>query len=159
VSQIKGPAIFLAQFAQDVPPYNTLPAITQWVKDLGYIGVQIPGWDSHFIDLDKAAASKQYCDDLQGQTNGLEITEIATHLIGQLVAVNPALDILFDGFAPSALHNNPQARTEWARSDDQGHQGVEKPGPERPPNIFWCVALAYYVSLAAAASRTGRDGL
>lgn len=114
MSQIKGPAIFLAQFAQDVPPYNTLPAITQWVKDLGYIGVQIPGWDSHFIDLDKAAESKQYCDDLKGQTNGLEITEIATHLIGQLVAVHPAFDILFDGFAPSALRNNPRARTEWA---------------------------------------------
>lgn len=114
MSQIKGPAIFLAQFAQDIPPYNTLPAITQWVKDLGYIGVQIPGWDCHFIDLDKAAASKQYCDDLQGQTNGLEITEIATHLIGQLVAVNPAFDILFDSLAPSALRNNPKARTEWA---------------------------------------------
>jgi len=114
VSQIKGPAIFLAQFAQDVPPYNTLPAITQWVKDLGYIGVQIPGWDSHFIDLDKAAESKQYCEDLKGQTNGLEITEIATHLIGQLVAVHPAFDILFDGFAPPALRNNPKARTEWA---------------------------------------------
>jgi sugar phosphate isomerase/epimerase len=112
--QIKGPAIFLAQFAQDDPPYNTLPALTQWVKDLGYLGVQIPGWDSRFIDLELAATSKQYCDDLQGQTNGLAITEIATHLLGQLVAVSPAFDTLFDGFAPIELHNNPPARTAWA---------------------------------------------
>ncbi|MBO0780651.1 MAG: sugar phosphate isomerase/epimerase, partial [Ktedonobacteraceae bacterium] len=114
MSQIKGPAIFLAQFAQDVPPYNTLSNISQWVKDLGYKGVQIPAWDSHFIDLDKAAESKQYCDDLKGQCNGLEITEIATHLLGQLVAVHPAYDVLFDSFAPAELHNNPQARSEWA---------------------------------------------
>ncbi|HET8846718.1 MAG TPA: sugar phosphate isomerase/epimerase family protein, partial [Ktedonobacteraceae bacterium] len=114
MSQIKGPAIFLAQFAQDEPPYNTLSAITRWAKDLGYIGVQIPGWDSRFIDLDLAATSKQYCDDLKGQANGLEITEIATHLLGQLVAVSPAFDTLFDSFAPTAVHNNPKARTEWA---------------------------------------------
>jgi sugar phosphate isomerase/epimerase len=116
MAQIKGPAIFLAQFAQDDPPYNSLPTITQWVKDLGYIGVQIPAWDAHFIDLDKAAESKQYCEDLQAQTNGLAITELATHLIGQLVAVHPAYDILFDSFAPAELHNNPSARTEWAVS-------------------------------------------
>jgi sugar phosphate isomerase/epimerase len=114
MSQIKGPAIFLAQFAQDTPPYNTLEGISRWAKDLGYIGVQIPGWDSRFIDLDKASESQQYCDDLKGQTNGLAITEIATHLLGQLVAVHPAYDILFDSFAPAELHNNPQARTEWA---------------------------------------------
>ncbi|HLZ61357.1 MAG TPA: sugar phosphate isomerase/epimerase family protein [Ktedonosporobacter sp.] len=114
MSQIKGPAIFLAQFAQDDPPFNTLSNITQWAKDLGYIGVQIPGWDSHFIDLDKAAESKQYCDDLKGQCNGLAITEIATHLLGQLVAVHPAYDIMFDAFAPQNLHGNPAARTQWA---------------------------------------------
>src|SRR6266700_771270 len=114
MSQIKGPAIFLAQFAQDTPPYNNLTNITRWAKDLGYIGIQIPAWDSRFIDLDKAAESKQYCDDLQAQCNGLSITEIATHLLGQLVAVHPAYDILFDSFAPDTLHNNPKARTAWA---------------------------------------------
>lgn len=116
MSQIKGPAIFIAQFAQDEPPYNTLSNITAWVKGLGYKGVQIPGWDSRFIDLDKAAESKQYCDDLKGQCNGLEITEIATHLLGQLVAVHPAYDIMFDAFAPTEVHNNPKARAEWAVS-------------------------------------------
>jgi sugar phosphate isomerase/epimerase len=114
MSQIKGPAIFLAQFAQDVPPFNNLENITKWAKDLGYLGIQIHGWDSNFIDLDKAAESTQYCDDLKGQCNGLAITEISTHLIGQLVAVHPAYDILFDSFAPTELHGNPKARTEWA---------------------------------------------
>lgn len=114
MSQIKGPAIFLAQFAQDIAPYNTLSAITQWAGNLGYLGVQIPAWDSHFIDLEQAAESKQYCDDLRGQTSGLAITEIATHLIGQLVAVHPAFDELFDGFAPPALRRHPKERTEWA---------------------------------------------
>ena len=45
---------------------------------------------------------------------GLEITELSTHLQGQLVAVNPAYDVLFDGFAPEQYRNNPKARTEWA---------------------------------------------
>ncbi len=114
MSQIKGPAIFLAQFAQDTPPYNTLPEITRWARDLGYRGVQIPGWDNRLIDLDKAAESQQYCQDLQGQTNGLAITEIATHLLGQLVAVHPAFDELFDGFAPPQMRHNAPARTAWA---------------------------------------------
>jgi sugar phosphate isomerase/epimerase len=116
VSPIKGPALFLAQFVQDVPPYDTLERITAWAQELGFIGVQIPAWDSRLIDLEKAAESKQYCDDLKGQCNGLAITELATHLIGQLVAVHPAYDIPFDSFAPPALHGHPKERTEWAVS-------------------------------------------
>jgi sugar phosphate isomerase/epimerase len=53
---------------------------------------------------------------LKGQCNGLAITELATHLIGQLVAVHPAYDIPFDSFAPPALHGHPKERTEWAVS-------------------------------------------
>ncbi|HKV60058.1 MAG TPA: sugar phosphate isomerase/epimerase, partial [Ktedonobacteraceae bacterium] len=100
MSPIKGPALFLAQFAQDTPPYDTLEHISVWAKEMGFIGVQIPAWDRRLIDLAKAAESKQYCDDLKGQCNGLEITELATHQIGQLVAVHPAYDIMFDSFAP-----------------------------------------------------------
>lgn len=114
MSKIKGPALFLAQFAQDVPPYNTLPAITRWAGQLGYLGVQIPAWDRRLIDLEQAAESKQYCDDLKGGCNGLAITELATHLVGQLVAVHPAYDVQFDAFAPQALHGRPQERTAWA---------------------------------------------
>jgi sugar phosphate isomerase/epimerase len=114
MAQIKGPAIFLAQFAQDEAPFNTLENITAWAKSLGYVGVQIPVDDKRLIDLDKAAESKTYCDELKGRANGLAITELASHLRGQLVAVHPAFDVMFDAFAPQELHGNPKARTEWA---------------------------------------------
>jgi sugar phosphate isomerase/epimerase len=114
MSQIKGPALFLAQFMADTPPYNTLPNITAWAKSLGYKGVQIPAWDGRLVDIKKAAESKAYCDDLKGQTNGLEITEFASHLQGQLVAVHPVYDELFDGFATPEVRGNPKVRTEWA---------------------------------------------
>ncbi|MDB5190993.1 MAG: endonuclease 2 domain protein [Segetibacter sp.] len=113
---IKGPAIFLAQFLSDEPPFNDLKSICKWAKGLGYVGVQIPTNDSRCIDLVKAAESKTYADELNGLINecGLEITELSTHLQGQLVAVNPAYDTLFDGFAPEVVKGNPKARTAWA---------------------------------------------
>ena len=50
--KIKGPAIFLAQFMRDEPPYNNMENIGKWVAGLGYKGVQIPAWDQRVIDLD-----------------------------------------------------------------------------------------------------------
>ncbi len=113
---IKGPGIFLAQFLGDQPPFNTLESICRWAKDLGFKGVQIPTWATDYFDLQKAAESKTYADEIKGMVNeiGLEITELSTHLQGQLVAVHPAYDQQFDGFAPEQYHNNPKARTEWA---------------------------------------------
>ncbi|HVY50419.1 MAG TPA: sugar phosphate isomerase/epimerase [Devosia sp.] len=113
---IKGPAIFLAQFAGDKAPFDTLDNICKWAADLGYKGVQIPTWVPGFIDLDKAARSKTYCDDLRGiaAKHGVVITELSTHLQGQLVAVHPAYDAAFDGFAPKEVHGNPKARQKWA---------------------------------------------
>lgn len=112
--QIKGPALFLAQFMGDEAPFNSLPSITAWAKSLGYTGVQLPSWDGRIMDLERAAKSKTYCDDLKGQTNGLVITELASHLQGQLVASHPAYDELFDGFAAPEVRGNPKARSEWA---------------------------------------------
>ncbi|HOY08261.1 MAG TPA: sugar phosphate isomerase/epimerase [Saprospiraceae bacterium] len=113
---IKGPAIFLAQFMGDQAPFNSLESICKWAASLGYVGVQIPTWDSRLIDLEKAAESKDYCDDLKGRVEacGVQITELSTHLQGQLVAVHPAYDLMFDGFAPEHLRGNPKARTAWA---------------------------------------------
>src|SRR6476661_841252 len=113
---IKGPGIFLAQFLSDQPPFNDLRSICEWAKGLGFVGVQIPTWDARCIDLQKAAESKTYADELKGLINqcGLEITEHSTHLQGQLVAVQPAYDCLFDCFAPENVRNNPKAITEWA---------------------------------------------
>lgn len=116
MTTIKGPALFLAQFAGDTAPFNSLDAITKWAAKLGYKGVQIPSWDARLIDLDKAASSKTYCDEIAGicAANGVVITELSTHLQGQLVAVHPAYDVAFDGFAAPSVRGNPAARAQWA---------------------------------------------
>lgn len=115
-SQIKGPAIFLAQFAGAEAPFDTLPNIARWAAGLGYKGVQIPTFVPALFDLDRAAESQDYCDEVLGicREAGVEVTELSTHLQGQLVAVNPAYDAAFDGFAPARLHGNPKGRQEWA---------------------------------------------
>ncbi|WP_068111899.1 sugar phosphate isomerase/epimerase family protein [Tropicimonas marinistellae] len=113
---IKGPALFLAQFAGDEAPFNSWDRITKWAADCGYVGVQVPSWDARLIDLDKAAESKDYCDEFRGvaEANGVQVTELSTHLQGQLVAVHPAYDAAFDGFADASVRDNPKARQEWA---------------------------------------------
>ena len=113
---IKGPAIFLAQFADDAAPFNSLDAIAGWAAGLGYKGAQIPSWDARLFDLATAAESQDYCDEIVGTLarHGLALTELSTHLQGQLVAVHPAYDAQFDAFAPAAVHGNPAARQAWA---------------------------------------------
>ena len=113
---IKGPAIFLAQFCGDKKPFNNLKDIGKWANSLGYKAVQIPTWDKRIFDLDKAGSSKDYCDEVKGilEEEGLEISELSTHLQGQLVASHPAYDLMFDVFAPENLHGNVKERTKWA---------------------------------------------
>ena len=113
---IKGPAIFLAQFAGDDPPFNSLGAIAEWAAGLGYKGVQIPTWDGRLFDLAQAADSAAYCDEVKGTlgAHGVAVTELSTHLQGQLVAVHPAYDTAFDGFADPSVRGDPAARQEWA---------------------------------------------
>jgi len=113
---IKGPAIFLAQFIGNEAPFNSLEVIADWAAGLGYKGVQIPTNDPRFLDLAKAADSQDYCDEIVGKLaeKGLSITELSTHLQGQLVAVHPAYDALFDGFAAPEVRGRPDARQEWA---------------------------------------------
>ena len=113
---IKGPALFLAQFAGDEAPFNSFAALSRWAADFGYAGVQVPTWDSRLIDLDKAASSQTYCDELRGVAAdaGVVITELSTHLQGQLVAVHPAYDIALDGFAAPNVRGNSKARAAWA---------------------------------------------
>jgi sugar phosphate isomerase/epimerase len=116
VITLQGPGIFLAQFAGDVPPFDTLPAIASWAGGLGFRGLQIPCGDARLFDLELAATSQDYCDDLLGglRAQGLEITELASHLEGQLVAVHPAYRELFKDFAPAELRSRPEAWQAWA---------------------------------------------
>lgn len=111
---IKGPGIFLAQFAADHAPYNSLAGMAQWAADRGFVGIQIPSWDARLFDLKRAAESQDYCDEIVGVVReaGVEITELSTHLQGQLVASHPAYDQLLEGFAPAGL--NLRERQTWA---------------------------------------------
>jgi sugar phosphate isomerase/epimerase len=113
---IKGPGLFLAQFAGPDAPFNSLPAIAAWTAGKGFSGVQMPTTDPRLFNLELAAESQTYCDEIQGilKDAGLEITDLSTHLQGQLLAVHPAYDALFDGFAPDAVRGNPTARQAWA---------------------------------------------
>ena len=113
---IKGPGIFLAQFMGDEPPFNNLKSICLWAESIGFRGVQLPTWDPRCIDLKQAAESKTYAEEIRGTVEecGMQITELSTHLQGQLVAVHPAYNGLFDGFAPAELRGNAKARTDWA---------------------------------------------
>lgn len=113
---MKGPGLFLAQFVSDDPPFNSLESIAKWASEIGYQGVQIPTWDKRLFDLELAAESKEYCDQVRGtlSSHNLEITELSTHLQGQLVAVHPAFDDAFDGFAAEEVRGNPKARSGWA---------------------------------------------
>ena len=115
--KMKGPAIFLAQFMRDEEPYNSIENIGRWVAGLGYKGVQIPAWDERVINLDQAAISKTYCDDFKGKLTemGLETTELAAYLAGQVLAVHPAYEIMFEAFHPPGLKGND--RTEWATEE------------------------------------------
>jgi sugar phosphate isomerase/epimerase len=116
MKEIKGPGIFLAQFASDEAPFNDLDTICEWAGSIGFKGIQMPSWDKRLFNLELAAESVDYCQEVTGTlaSHGLELTELSTHLQGQLVATHPAYDQMFDGFADPAVRNNPTARTEWA---------------------------------------------
>src|SRR5690606_9082019 len=116
MKNIKGPAIFLAQFMSDEAPFDDMRTICKWAASLGYKGVQIPTWDARCIDLKRVAESKTFADEYREMVEdcGVQITELSTHLQGQLVAVHPAYDVMFDGFAPKSVKGNNKARTAWA---------------------------------------------
>ena len=113
---LKGPGIFLAQFMADDEPFNSIDTMAEWAAKLGFVGVQVPIGNSNFIDVSLAAESQTYCDELVGRVaaHGIQITELSTHLEGQLVAVHPAYDEMFDGFAAPAVRGNPEKRRNWA---------------------------------------------
>jgi sugar phosphate isomerase/epimerase len=155
MAEIKGPAVFLAQFLRDTPPFNTLEDICKWFADLGYTGVQIPGWDRRVIDIDLAATSASYCDELRSKVGlGLSVTEVPAYLAGQVLAIHPAYDTCFAGFHPPGLRG--AARTEWAAGevrkciDASAKLGLRNvpvlsggfawhmvyPWPQRPPGLI-----------------------
>ena len=113
---LKGPGLFLGQFADNKAPFNTLPAISKWVKSCGFEAVQLPTWDTRFIDIKKAAESKTYADELTGiaKDAGIVICDSASHIQGQLCAVHPTYDAWMDGLCPPEVRGNRNARQAWA---------------------------------------------
>lgn len=113
---LKGPSLHLAQFSAAEPPFNSLDNIAQWAKKHGFKALQIPAWDSRFFNVELAAQSQTYCDDIKGllRDHGLQISELTSHIFGQLVAVHPAYDAMWDASIPAPLRGKPHARTEWA---------------------------------------------
>jgi len=116
MKNLRGPALFLAQFASDEAPFNSLESIAAWAASIGYRGIQMPSWDKRLFDLERAAEDLDYCQQILAtlDKHGLSLTELSTHLQGQLVAVHPAYDEMFDGFAPESQRGNPAKRQQWA---------------------------------------------
>lgn len=112
---IKGPGVFLAQFAGDAAPFNTLAGMAKWAAGLGFVGIQIPSWDGRLFDLKRAAESQSYCDEVLGVAAdaGVAVTELSTHLQGQLVASHSAFDVMLAGFAPPEIGGDVKARQAW----------------------------------------------
>ena len=177
---IKGPALFLAQLAGDEAPFNSWDSITKWAADCGYKGVQVPSWDGRLFDLARAASSQSYCEELVGvaRENGVEITELSTHLQGQLVAVHPAYDEAFDGFAAPEVRGNPKARQAWAVEQMKlavtasynlgitSHVTVSGalawpsiyPWPQRPPGLRGTAFDGLATRLPAMRDNAGQEG-
>lgn len=146
---IKGPGIFLAQFAGDAAPFNTLEGMANWAAGLGFTGVQIPTWDARLFDLKLAAESKSYCDELLGVVSraGVAVTELSTHLQGQLVATHAAYDVAYDGFAPPEVAGNLQARQAWAVQQlEWGAQASRNLGLTAHATFSGALAWPYFYS-------------
>ena len=157
---IQGPAIFLAQFAGDEPPFNTLAEIAKLGRGPGYQGVQIPSWDARLFDLAAPHIAATIATRYSGilAANGLQLTELSTHLQGQLVAVHPAYDQAFDGFAPPAVRGNPRARGRHGPSSSYvGRESSATSGSQVARHVFGRTGLAVFVSVAATPRRSGRD--
>ena len=156
---IKGPGVFLAQFAGDKDPFNSIEGLADWAAGKGFQGVQIPTWDRRVIDLKAAAENQAYCDDYAGRLaeHGLVVTELASHLQGQLVALHPAYDHPADSFAAATVRGNPQARQQWAV--EQLHlcaKASRRFGIRPARHLFRLVALAIPLSLSAMDRRADR---
>ena len=157
---IKGPAVFLAQFLRDTPPFNSLENICKWFAELGYAGVQIPGWDRRVIDIDLAATSVAYCDELKGKLAalGLSVTEIPAYLAGQVLAIHPAYEVGFAGFHPPGLRG--AARTEWAAAEVRKCiDASAKARPTQRASAVGRICVAHDLSLAAAPAGSHRRSL
>ena len=161
---IKGPALFLAQFAGDAAPFNS------WDVDHP-VGRRVRLRRRSDPDLGRAAVRPRRrprrrrtiatSSRASRAANGVEVTELSTHLQGQLVAVHPAYDEPFDGFAAPEVRGQSRRRGRhgrWSRCE-MALQASRQHGPERDGDLLRRARLALRLSLAAAAGGADRDRL
>jgi len=125
-------------------------------------GTTPPTWDARLFDLDKAANSKTYCDEWKGLAadNGITVTELSTRLQGQLVAVHPAYDLAFDGFAAPSVYGDPEGASGLGGlSGQEGLRCVRASEADGASDVFQRAGLALCLSVAAAPGGAGRGGL
>lgn len=114
-TSVKGPAVFLAQ-GYGKANWKTLKECATTAASLDYKGLQAHLWNGGPVDLELAAGSKAYCEDLQAIASGAgcPIVELANHCDWQLVRCAPAYLKLHQWPAPEHLHGNATALAEWA---------------------------------------------
>ena len=149
---MKGPGIFLAQFIGAQAPFNTLDGIAAWAAGLGYQALQIPCNHPAIFDVERAATSQTYCDDIRGRLaeHGLTISELSTHLEGQLVAViRPMTKRSTPLLPPRCAEIRRRASSgRWKKAPGGGGIGALRPAG--PCDIFRIAGVAAVLSLAAA---------
>lgn len=87
--------------------------LAKTIGGFGYDGIELGVVPNHF-DVEKAAKSKGYCDDVRGilAEQGLDCWAVSAHLQGQLVC--DVYDARHAAFAPKALRKDPKAMRAWA---------------------------------------------
>ena len=113
---IKGPGIFLAQFAGDAAPFNTLEGMANWAAGLGFTGIQIPSWDRRLFDLKRAAESQAYCDEILGiaARAGLADHGALDASAGPVGRESSGIRHVASGFAPTEMAGDVKGRQAWA---------------------------------------------
>lgn len=113
---LKGPAIFLAQ-GWKKPGWTTLEECARTAASLGYKGLQGFLWGGGPIDVELAAQSTTYCEDIQATATGAgcSIVELADHCDSQLVSCSPTYARLHAWPAPEAIRRDRKAVKEWAQ--------------------------------------------
>jgi sugar phosphate isomerase/epimerase len=113
---IDGPGVFLAQFIAPEPPFDRLCTLAAWAAEKGFRAVQLPTFNPAIFDVENAAESDAYCDEVKGLLagHGLVISELSTHRPGHVLGAHSVYGDIVDVFLPAGARGSPSARIAWA---------------------------------------------
>jgi sugar phosphate isomerase/epimerase len=157
-TNLKGPGIYLAQFAGDNAPFDSWDAITRWAGQHGFKGVQIPSWDGRLFDLQRAAESRTYCDEVKGiaKANGVEVTELGHPSAGPACRGAPGLRRRFRRIRPGRGARQPVRAPALGRAADAA-LGAGRPQPRADEQCELPRRARLAVPLPVAAAAAGPD--